>query len=249
RAAGGRRRAPPPPGGGRGRGRRAPPSPPPRCPARPSPAPPDPVPRFVAVAESAGRPVHLTGRSGWSVATAGILPGCMADRGGSARTRAAAALLVAGLAVALAGCSGAPAATPLASTTFAAPTEVPTPVPTPTGTAPTEAPTPALTSGSGTSACGAADLKASHDLVEGAAGSRLTTLVLNSAARCSVDRYPAVGIRDANGTELVGSTLTGVGRIDLDPNTSYSSDVRFANWCNPAPRFPLQLVLRIGAEA
>ncbi len=90
------------------------------------------------------------------------------------------------------------------------------------------------------------DLKASHDLVEGAAGSRLTTIVLTAATTCSLDLYPALGIRDAAGTELVGSTTTGSGQIDLDPDVTYSSDVRFANWCGPDPRFPLALVIRIG---
>ena len=56
-----------------------------------------------------------------------------------------------------------------------------------------------------------------------------------------------MGIRDANGGELVGSTTGGAGRIDLDPNASYTSGVRFANWCNPDPAFPLSLVIRIGA--
>src|SRR5204862_2968906 len=87
------------------------------------------------------------------------------------------------------------------------------------------------------------------DLVEGAAESRLTTVVLVAAAKCSVDLHPAMGIRDANGRELVGSTAGGAGRIDVDPNASYTSAVRFANWCNPDPLFPLSLVIRLGAEA
>lgn len=57
-----------------------------------------------------------------------------------------------------------------------------------------------------------------------------------------------MGLRDANGAELVGSTAGGAGRIDLDPNASYSSEVRFANWCDPDPASPVALVLRIGAD-
>ena len=96
--------------------------------------------------------------------------------------------------------------------------------------------------------CAATDLKASHDLVEGAAGSRLTTVVLVASRTCSIDLYPAMGIRDGDGTQLVASTTTGSGRIDLDPDASYSSDVRLANWCSPDPKFPLELVIRIGAD-
>ena len=120
----------------------------------------------------------------------------------------------------------------------------------PTGTAapPTEAATPAPTSLSTGARCTAADLKASHGLVEGAAGSRLTNIVLVAARTCSVDLYPTLGIRDADGAELVGSTSTGPGRIDLDPDVSYSSNIRFANWCKPDPKFPLVLVIRVGGE-
>jgi len=118
--------------------------------------------------------------------------------------------------------------------------------PTETVAPPTPAVTPAPTAVSGTPACTAADLKASHDLVEGAAGSRLTMVVLTAATTCSVDLYPALGIRDADGTELVSSTTTGSGRIDLDSGVSYSTEVRFANWCDPEPKYPLSLVIRIG---
>jgi len=171
----------------------------------------------------------------------------MADRRGSARTRAAAPFLAGVLGLGLVACSATPTATPrfeptVVPTASTAPTVVPTQSAAPT----TQAATPAPSAGG--VACAAADLKASHDLVEGAAGSRLTTVVLVAASRCSVDLNPAMGIRDASGGELVGSAGGGAGRIDLDPNASYTSGVRFANWCNPDPQFPLSLVIRIGAE-
>jgi len=171
----------------------------------------------------------------------------MADRRGSPRTRAATPFLAGVLVVALGACA-APAAAPNAVPTIAAPTEAPTLPPTETPAPPTETPTPGATSVAGTPACAASDLKASHDLVEGAAGSRLTTVVLVAATRCSVELYPVLGIRDAGGSQLVGSTATGPGRLDLDPGVSYSTDVRFANWCNPDPKFPLSLVIRLGTE-
>lgn len=171
----------------------------------------------------------------------------MADRGGSARTRAAAAILVSSVAVGVVACSATPSVAPLTTPTVL-PTEAPAASPSATAATSTEAPTPEPTSGTAMPGCGAADLKASHDLVEGAAGSRLTTIVLTAATTCWVDLYPALGIRDATGTQLVGSTTTGVGRIELDPDVTYSTDVRFANWCDPEPRFPLALVIRIGPE-
>jgi len=156
--------------------------------------------------------------------------------------------LLAGLmALAVFGCSGTPAVSPTAAPTVG-PTPTLTVAPTETAAPATQAVTPTPSGISAAPACTAADLKASHDLVEGAAGSRLTTVVLVAASKCSVDLHPAMGIRDANGGELVGSTAGGAGRIDLDPNASYTSAIRFANWCNPDPAFPTSLVIRIGAE-
>lgn len=167
----------------------------------------------------------------------------MADRRGTSRS-AAAPFLAAALVLGLAACSQ----TPAAPTT--APTLAPTALVTPTATTPpaTVLPTAAETGIANAPPCSPSSLKASHDLVEGAAGSRITTVVLVAVLACSVDAYPAMGLRDANGTELVGSAAGGAGRIDLDPDTSYSTAVRFANWCNPDPKFPLSLAIRIGTE-
>ena len=51
---------------------------------------------------------------------------------------------------------------------------------------------------------------------------------------------------DAAGTGC--GTAGGPGTIELDPNASYQSDVRLANWCAPDPSFPVTLELKIGAE-
>jgi hypothetical protein len=170
----------------------------------------------------------------------------MADRRGTSRSAAAPFVAIA-LALGIAACTRAPAATPTAPPVTEA-TPSPTPAPTATTTPPTAEPTAAETQLASVPSCTTADLKASHGLVEGAAGSRLTTLVLVTAGACSVDLFPALGLRDANGGELVGSTSGGPGRIELDPNASYQSDVRLANWCRPDPAFPLTLELRLGAE-
>ena len=170
----------------------------------------------------------------------------MADRGGSARTRAAAPFLAGLVALGLVACSATPTAAPTVSPTVA-PTPTPTVSPTETAAPPIETTTPTPSAVTGGIACTAADLKASHDLVEGAAGSRFTNVVLVTASKCSIDAYPAMGLRDAKGAELVGSAAGGPGRIDLDPNVSYTSAIRFDNWCNPEPAYPVALVIRIGA--
>ena len=121
-----------------------------------------------------------------------------------------------------------------------------------TPAAPTETagqPTPTPTTATTVSApCSAADLKASHALVEGAAGSRLTEIVLVAAVPCSVDAFPTLGFRDANGAAILGGVASGSGRIDLSTESSYTSSVRISNFCAENPEFPLTLELRLGAE-
>jgi len=170
----------------------------------------------------------------------------MAIRRGSARTRAAAPFLAGVLALGLVACSATRTAAPTVEPTIA-PTPTPTVVPTESAPPPTEPGTPVPSVVSGGVACSPADLKASHDLVEGGAGSRFTNVVLVTASRCSVDAFPAMGLRDAHGAELVGSASGGPGRIDLDPNVSYTSAIRFDNWCDPEPAYPVALVIRLGA--
>ncbi len=170
----------------------------------------------------------------------------MADRRGIAPARAA-ALLPALLLILVAACS--PAASPSPSPVpTGTPTPVATVIPTETAAVPTTLPTPTEAATSGTAACTAADLKASHGIVEGAAGSRITSVVLVAAVACSIEAFPAFGVRDAHGAELIGSVAGGTGQIVLDPDKSYQTDVRFANWCAADPAFPLKLELRIGAE-
>ena len=158
--------------------------------------------------------------------------------------RVAASLLAGTVALGLVGCSPTPAASPTAApnpTFTSAPTMAPSPPP-------TVPPTAAATAAAGTPACFTADLKASHGLVEGAAGSRLTTVVLVAQVACSIDAYPAFGLRDARGAVLVGATAGGPGRIDLDPDSSYQSDVRLGTWCAPEPAFPVTLQLEIAGQ-
>ena len=156
-------------------------------------------------------------------------------------------LVVAGL---LAACDAPKPSVPTTSTT--GPTTGPLTAPPASASAPaaTIAPaTPAPTLPTAvTPPCSASDLKASHGLVEGAAGSRLTEIVLVSAIICSVDAFPVLGFRDASGAALIGGVASGTGRLDLSPESSYSSDVRISNFCADAPSFPITLEIRLGSE-
>jgi hypothetical protein len=161
------------------------------------------------------------------------------------------ATLAASLLVLVAACtSPGPTVVPssIAPPTTSPTVEAPTPVASPADTvAPTaEQTAPPATEPAGAAACEPSDLKASHGLVEGAAGSRFTTVVLSAAVACSVDLFPAFALRDANDTPLVGAAAAGPGRLDLDPDATYESNVRLGNWCADDPAFPLQFVLRVG---
>jgi hypothetical protein len=163
---------------------------------------------------------------------------------GRVRPRAAVSVLAAAFALGLLGCTPTPPASP-AAVSAPAVTSAPTIEP---STAPTVLPTTSGTAPAGAPACAAADLKASHGLVEGAAGSRITSVVLVAKVACAIDAFPAFGLRDANGAVLVGAAAGGPGRIDLDPDITYESSVRMANWCGSDPKFPLTLELEIGGE-
>src|SRR6185503_12863552 len=159
------------------------------CTVLPLPATPDRVPRFAVGATSPTVPRILPTRG-----TSRPAPICscgMAIRRGSARTRAAAPFLAAVLALGLVACSATPTAAPTVEPTIAPP-PTPTVVPTESAQPPTEPATPVPSVVSGGVACSPADLKASHDLVEGGAGSRFTNVVLVTASRCSIDAFPAM---------------------------------------------------------
>jgi hypothetical protein len=148
------------------------------------------------------------------------------------------------LAAAVIGCNPSPPPSPTI-----APASGASVAPTAGATTPavTLAPLPtALDTGSaGTPPCAVADLKASHGLVEGAVGSRLTEVLIVSAVTCSIDAYPTLGIRDADGTALLSGPAIGQGGIDLVPGVAHVSQVRLSNWCAPEPAFPLELQVRI----
>jgi len=156
-------------------------------------------------------------------------------------------LLLAGcVAVSLVACGPAtPTASPAPAATLAPATAAPTLTPT---AASTIAPTAAPTLAAGTTPCGVADLKASHGLVEGAAGSIITEVVLEANATCTVETSPSLGLQDKTGSALITATPAGAGSIQLAAGAAYTTEVRIANWCKPEPAFPLALVLWIDGE-
>jgi hypothetical protein len=174
------------------------------------------------------------------------------DRRGHASVPVAAPLLaLVAFALGVAACQ----TTPSTTATFVPASPTPTAAPTvdvtvaPPTLAPTAAPpTTAPSSAAGAPSCSAADLKASHGITDGAAGSLFTEVVLVSNSACSVDAFPALGLRDSAGGALVGGASGGPGRIDLVPGNGYTSNVRLSNWCAPDPSFPLELELIVGGE-
>jgi hypothetical protein len=110
----------------------------------------------------------------------------------------------------------------------------PSPEPSPTG------PTAAL--------CEPADVKVSHGLVEGTAGSRNTEVILVTAISCAVPAWPTFGIRDVTGQALIAGPAGGPGYLTLFAGQPYASAVRVANWCGLDPSFPLTLELLLGAN-
>ena len=178
----------------------------------------------------------------------------MHDRRGSLSSRAAtrAAAPVAAIALLLAACTSTPS--PSASAVPVSPSPAPSAAPsltataTPTSVPPSPSAAPAASQVAGASQCEAADLKASHGLVEGGAGSVFTTVVLVASVPCSIDLWPAFGLKDGSGNVLVNAVSGGPGRIDLDPELSYQSNVRMANWCGNDPAFPLTFELLTGGS-
>lgn len=157
------------------------------------------------------------------------------------------------LAAAVLGCNPSPSPSASPAPTLAPTITTASAAPTTAASIPAETlaplPTAADTGSAGTPPCAIADLKASHGLVEGAAGSRLTEVIIVSAATCSIDAYPTLGLRDADGTALLGGPAIGPGGIDLVPGVAHVSQVRLSNWCAPEPAFPLELqVIVEGAE-
>jgi hypothetical protein len=142
----------------------------------------------------------------------------------------------------------APTASPApAATEAASPTPAATVAATPTPVA-TVAPTPTPTPVAGIGVCDVASLKASHGLIDGAAGSLFTDVVLVSDTACTVETSPSLGLQDKSGNALVTATPAGPGSIQLTAGDAYTSMVRIANWCGPDPAFPLALVLWIDAD-
>lgn len=164
---------------------------------------------------------------------------------GSRRAASAVASLLAGVLVAACG-PGPTLAPPSEPPPSLVPTASPTPTPEATATdAPTASP---ADTGPGVAACAAIDLKASHGIVEGTAGSRETEVVLVAAVRCALPAWPTVQLRDGLGAALVAGSPGGSGETVVQPGGSYVSAVQLSNWCGDEPAYPLTLDLLVGGE-
>ena len=151
----------------------------------------------------------------------------------------------------------APTSTPTASEPSAsgsAPTPTPldaVPSPTPAAEAPTATPVAAASEPPLSAAwCTDEDLAVSHGLVEGAAGSRFTTVTLTveGASDCALANPPAYELRDANGNTIALARTGPIEAIVVSPGTVAASDVQLANWCQEAAQ-PFGLFLLVEGEA
>jgi hypothetical protein len=121
--------------------------------------------------------------------------------------------------------------------------------PSPAATAtpgPTAEPSPTDVGGTATAACRQSDVELAHGRVDGAAGSRFTTLTLTvtGAAACTIPVSPAVELLDSAGARLLEATPAGaVAMFEVPVGTAVTSVVQLANWCDARPAEPLSLAL------
>lgn len=102
-------------------------------------------------------------------------------------------------------------------------------------------PTDSDTGSPGTPPCERAELKASRAITEVDADDRTTEVVLVAAATCSVDAFPELVLRDADGRVLVTAGSAGPGGTDLVGGVAYTSQVRLSNWCLDEPAYPVTI--------
>ena len=119
-----------------------------------------------------------------------------------------------------------------------------TPAPSPRTTAtpaPTVRPTPTEVGGTAAAACRESDVELIHGRVDGAAGSRFTTMTLTvtGAAACTIPVTPTIELIDAGGAQLAVTALPGpVVTMEVPVGTAVTSNVQLANWCDPPPAEP-----------
>jgi len=107
-------------------------------------------------------------------------------------------------------------------------------------------PSPTDVGGPAAGACRESDVELAHGRVDGAAGSRFTTLTLTvtGAAACRIPAAPTIELIDASGARLVQTAPAGpVTMMEVQVGTAVTSNVQLANWCDPPPAEPLSLSL------
>jgi hypothetical protein len=148
--------------------------------------------------------------------------------------------LPAAAALALVAACATPAPTPRTTAT-------PSPIPGTTATpAPTVRPTPTEVNGTAAAACRQSDVELIHGRVDGAAGSRFTTMTLTAtgAAACTIPVTPTIELIDAGGARLAVTAPPGpVATMEVPVGTAVTSNVQLANWCDPPPAEPVTLTL------
>ena len=141
-----------------------------------------------------------------------------------------------------------PPRSPLPSSWRPAPRPTPSPGTTATP-APTVRPSPTEVGSPASADCTPADIELAHGRIDGAAGSRFTTLTLTvtGPAACSLPGGPTVELVDAGGAILFTSAAAGASPIDLPPGATATSTIQLANWCTDPPAQPVTLTLVLGS--
>jgi hypothetical protein len=148
------------------------------------------------------------------------------------------------------------AAVALAVAACATPTPSPGPTVTPasspgatTTPAPTVGPSPTEVGSPANADCTPADIELTHGRIDGAAGSRFTTLTVTvtGPTACVLPAGPTVELVDAGGAILITSVATGASSLDLSPGATATSTIQLANWCTDPPAQPVTLTLVLGS--
>jgi hypothetical protein len=102
---------------------------------------------------------------------------------------------------------------------------------------------------SGIGDCAPGDLTLTAEPWGGAAGSRGTVITLTLAGQvpCVMSTHVAGRLTDSAGATVI-DTVVGLRNIEdtskLEPGASYSIGVSWSNWCDSAPKEPLDLAIR-----
>jgi hypothetical protein len=108
---------------------------------------------------------------------------------------------------------------------------------------------PASASPAGEASCGGNQLAGAITAWEGAAGSRIGTVIVtnNSQDACRLAGPPGAALIDGSGTVLAASSgpVGGAANLELPAGARAQLLIAVANWCNDPPRPPVSIGLTL----